>query len=81
MHKYLIRYLADVDDSNWAEYTSNQPVVIGDVVQLACNFYHCVTEVQEDLAAQITVSQSSQSHAEAILVARQLGHLPYIQLA
>ena len=81
MHKYLVRYLADVDDSNWIEYTSNQSVVVGEVVQLASNFFHCVTEVQEDLAAQITVSQSSQSHAEAIMVARQLGHLPYIQLA
>jgi hypothetical protein len=81
MHKYLIRYLADVDDANWAEYTSEQPVVIGDVVQLSCSYYHCVTDVKEDLAAQITVSQSTQSKAEAIMIARQLGHLPSIKLA
>ncbi len=42
MYKYRLHYLRDGDDGNWKTYESEEEVSIGDVLQLACGFYHCV---------------------------------------
>lgn len=76
MYEYRIHYLADMDDANWKKYESGSELHVGDVIQLACGFYHVVCDIkQQKTGVRIDVSKSSQSEDEALLVAHQDGFI------
>lgn len=77
MYKYRLHYLADNDDANWKKCGTKEPVEIGDVLQLACGYYHVVTAItQQKTQTRLDLSQSGQGPAAAALLAEQLGHYP-----
>jgi hypothetical protein len=77
MYEYRLHYLADNDSANWKKYTSESPVRVGDAIQLACGFYHCVTDIKEQkTGVRLDLSKAGQGAEEAMLLARQLGHFP-----
>ncbi len=77
MYKYRLHYLRDIDDGNWKKYESDSKVIVGDVIQLASDFYHCVIKItNQKTGVRLDVSQSSQSRAEAIDSAKIDGFLP-----
>lgn len=79
MHKYRLYYLSDGDDANWRKCGTKDPVEIGDVLQLSCDFYHVVCDItQQKTGIRLDVSKSCQSPDEAWLVAEQLEQYPRI---
>ena len=77
MYEYRLYYLADNDDANWKKYSSESPVCVGDTIELACGLYHAVAGIKEQkTGARLDLSASAQDAQEAMLLARQYGHLP-----
>ncbi len=77
MYKYRLHYLRDGDDGNWKTYESEEEVSIGDVLQLACGFYHCVIKItKQKTGVRLDVSQSAQSPDEAVESAKIDRFLP-----
>lgn len=76
MYEYRVHYLADCDDDNWKKYQSDQPLKIGDVIELSLGLQHVVCAIkQQKTGVRIDVSKSAQDCEEAILLARQYGHI------
>jgi hypothetical protein len=77
MHKYRLYYLSDVDDANWKKCQTTESVGVGDVLQLACGYYHVVCEItHQKTGVRLDLSKSCQSAEEAWLVASQSGRYP-----
>ncbi|WP_121498058.1 hypothetical protein [Pseudomonas aeruginosa] len=73
MRKLKLRYLHDADDMNPTHLETDQPIKVGDVVELEDGFWYGVTDIRilkRDI--QLTLSKSSQSPEEAKLVMKQL---------
>ncbi|VWD15441.1 hypothetical protein [Burkholderia contaminans] len=72
--KYTLRYLHDSQSDGPSTYESDTPVSVEDVLWLEeSGFYHNVNQVlQQKTRVQLLLSKSSQSEAEARLVAAQL---------
>lgn len=74
MYQYKLYYLSDGDDANWSRCKTKQEVEIGDILHLACGFYHVVCGLKQlKSEIRLDVSKSCQSAEEALLVAEQHG--------
>jgi len=73
MRKFKLKYLHDCDDMNPTHHETDQPIKIGDAIELVDGFWYGVTEIRilkRDI--RLTLSKSSQSAEEARLVMKQL---------
>lgn len=76
MFEYRVHYLADGDDANWKKYSSETQLLVGDIIKLACGFYHVVCAIKpQKTGTRIDVSKSAQDREEALLLARQYAHI------
>ncbi len=75
-HEYKFHYLADSDDANWKKYQSKEPVEVGQIIQLACDYYHMIIAIkQQKTGIRIDVSKSSESKDDCILLAQQYEYI------
>ncbi|WEL58018.1 hypothetical protein PZ739_12945 [Pseudomonas kermanshahensis] len=73
MRKFKLKYLHDCDDMNPTHHETDQPIKVGDAIELVDGFWYGVTEIRilkRDI--RLTLSKSSQSAEEARLVMKQL---------
>jgi len=73
MRKFKLKYLHDCDDMNPTHHETDQPIKVGDAIELVDGFWYGVTEIRilkRDI--RLTLSKSSQSAEEAKLVMKQL---------
>jgi len=73
MRKFKLKYLHDCDDLNPTHHETDQPIKVGDAIELVDGFWYGVTDIRilkKDI--RLTLSKSSQSAEEAKLVMKQL---------
>lgn len=76
MPRYKLRFEADNDDSNPTHHTTDHPLEQGDVLLLENGMHHCVVGLKTGRRDVVAIlSKSAQDPEEALLLARQYGHL------
>lgn len=73
MRKFKLKYLHDCDDMNPTHHETDQPIKVGDAIELVDGFWYGVTDIRilkRDI--RLTLSKSCQSSEEAKLVMKQL---------
>lgn len=73
MRKFKLKYLHDCDDMNPTHHETDQPIKVGDAIELVDGFWYGVTDIRilkRDI--RLTLSKSSLTADEAKLVMKQL---------
>lgn len=73
MRKLKLEYLHDADDMNPTHLETDQPIEVGDAVELEDGFWYGVVAIkllERDI--QLTLSKSAEDAQEAKLVMKQL---------
>ena len=73
MRKFKLKFKHDNDDMNPTHHETDQPIKVGDAIELVDGFWYGVTDIRilkRDI--QLTLSKSSQDPEEAKLVMKQL---------